>query len=882
MPPSRIEPRPRRIAPLGRRLLLLVGAAIVPVALMSGFALHALWTQQKVQIRQSTVDLARALATSLDTELRLTVSALQTMALSPLLDAGDAQRLAQVRTLASQVLASRPEWRAVILARPSGEAIFATPALPGGELPTLVERDSFMEAVAQRRPTVGSLMIGPSGAAGIPVRVPVLRDGELRYILTAVVQPQAIVRLIGQQRIPDAWVVSVFDAKGERVARSRDQKRYFRSHASPSLQRLIAKMGSDAEIVGATTTLEGQDVYTAVSRLGVAPWTVALGEPTEIAGKALRDSGLAYGGGIAFSLGLGLLAAWLIARGIVGPIGRLRRSADALGRGEPLEEAASDVAEIEAVSKALADAARAGRLHEAERQRLLDAERDARAAAEASERRMHLLAGASALLSRSLEEETTLAAIASVIVPDVADVCRIDLLDAAGRLQRKLTHHSDPRRAEEIARFVARSTSSADTVGSFPWVIATGRSHLGNFDSPESVTATDPVFQEFIRTVGLCAICVVPLVARGRTIGVIAAIQAESHRSFDAEDAALVAELAQRAALALDNGRLYAESESARRHAEAASLAKDEFLAMLGHELRNPLAPIAASLELMDRRPAADAARERRIIGRQVAHLSRLVDDLLDVSRIASGKVELHRERIDLRDVVMRAVEQTQPVMRARASAPGLSLPDRPVEVSGDPLRLIQVVCNLLVNAAKYSPPDRPIRVEVESDVGTARLVVVDEGVGISAELLPRVFDRFVQGAQPLQRAQGGLGLGLAIARNLVDLHGGRIVAESGGAGRGSRFTVTLPLLAGHGSQMAPAAPATAPPHQPARVLIVDDNDDAAQSLAMLLGFEGHDVRVASDAEQGLAMLGDFDAQIAILDIGLPRMDGHALARALR
>src|SRR6185437_2723296 len=287
MPPSRIEPRPRRIAPLGRRLLLLVGAAIVPVALMSGFALHALWTQQKVQIRQSTVDLARALATSLDTELRLTVSALQTMALSPLLDAGDAQRLAQVRTLASQVLASRPEWRAVILARPSGEAIFATPALPGGELPTLVERDSFMEAVAQRRPTVGSLMIGPSGAAGIPVRVPVLRDGELRYILTAVVQPQAIVRLIGQQRIPDAWVVSVFDAKGERVARSRDQKRYFRSHASPSLQRLIAKMGSDAEIVGATTTLEGQDVYTAVSRLGVAPWTVALGEPTEIAGKAL-------------------------------------------------------------------------------------------------------------------------------------------------------------------------------------------------------------------------------------------------------------------------------------------------------------------------------------------------------------------------------------------------------------------------------------------------------------------------------------------------------------------------------------------------------------------------------------------------------------------
>jgi signal transduction histidine kinase/ActR/RegA family two-component response regulator len=885
MPRDHADERRVRAVPLQRRLLLLAVVAILPLALMSGVALRALWLQQRQQLERSTLDLTRALATAVDTELRLTISALQALALTEPLDDPDGAELVAAHRLASDVLASRPEWLAILLARPSGELVFNTGESLGGSAPPVSEPDSFSEAVRTRAPVVGSLARGPRGNAGVPVRVPVERNGELRYILTAVVRPEAILHVIEEQRVPDAWVVSVFDSNNVRVARSREHEKYLGTHSSPPLQALAAKMSDAVEAVGPTSTLEGQDVYSALSRIKVARWTVALGEPTAIASKALLDSEIAYGGGILFSLGLGSFAAWLVSRRIVRPIARLRDSALALGRGETVEGARADVVELEAVSDALVDAAASRAGNEAERQRLLDAEREARAIAEEAQGRLERLASASALLSRSLEEETTLAAIASVIVPDVADVCRIDLLDNDGVLQRKLTHHSDPRRAMAIAQYVGKGVASAETVGSFPWAIATGRSHLENFDSPDAVGGQDATFRGFAQVVDMRGVCVVPLVARGRTIGAMAAIQAESGRRFGAEDGALVGELAQRAALALDNVRLFGESEAARRQAEIANRAKDEFLAMLGHELRNPLAPITTSLELMARLPGNPAAFERSVIARQLAHLSRMVDDLLDVSRIATGKVELRDERVDLRDVVARAIEQTQPALQRRERPPEVTMPDSPVCVRGDPLRLTQVVCNLLINAAKFSRGDQRIGIGLSRTAGSVQLVVSDEGVGIEAELLSRVFDRFVQGGQALQRAGGGLGLGLAIARNLVHLHGGTIRAESEGPGRGSRFIVTLPEMSAQ-AEAAKATPSSVSPvRRPARILVVDDNDDAAQALAALLEVEGHEVRSAASAasaEEAIGVLDQFVPQAAILDIGLPGMNGYELAGVLR
>jgi signal transduction histidine kinase/ActR/RegA family two-component response regulator len=871
-----------RAAPLRHRLLLLAAVAILPLALMSGIALQALLDQQRRQTEQSALDLARALATAVDTELRLTVSALQSLALTePLGSAGEVD-LANAHESARRVLAARPEWRAILLATPAGVTLFSTGAPFGAPMPPIAEPESLAEVVRTGLPAVGPLSRGVRGNDGIPVRVPVVRDGKLRYVLSAIVRPDAILRVVNQQRVPDDWIVSVFDSHHARVARSRDHERFVGTPPSPTLQRLLGTMGSRSEAIGTTLTLEGIEVESALARVPSSNWVVALGVPSSVAGSAQRDSALAYGGGILLSLGLGSIAAWLLSGSIAAPIARLREAASALGRGEPVQAAHADLIEIEAVSNALVAASALRREGEAEREQLLDAERQARAAAERAQARLQQLVSAGALLSRSLEEETTLAAIASVIVPGIADICRIDLLDRDGHLQRKLTHHVDPAQGAAMLRFVGQSVSRAETPGSFSWAIATGRTFLADLDAELDANA-DPTFAAFVREFGIGSACVVPLVARGRTIGAMAALQAGSKRRLGPEDGALIGELAQRAALALDNVRLYGESRAALREAEVANRAKDEFLAMLGHELRNPLAPIVSSLEAMALRHGSGDGRERRVIERQVAHLSRMVDDLLDVSRISAGKIELRRERVDLREVVGRALELSEPALRARDALPELTLPERPVWVSGDPVRLAQVLCNLITNAAKFSAPEQRIAIGLEATAATAFLRVSDEGVGIPASLLPHVFERFVQGEQALQRASGGLGLGLAIAKNLVELHGGTIEVASAGAGRGAVFTIALPSI-GEPEAAAKPVPAAAPPAplRRSRLLIVDDNDDAAQSLALVLGLEGHEVRTAGDAETALDLLADFVPEAAILDIGLPMMNGYELAAALR
>jgi signal transduction histidine kinase/ActR/RegA family two-component response regulator len=870
-----------KVVPLRRRLLLLAAAAILPLALMSGVALQALLQQQRLQAEQSSLDLARALATAVDTELRLTISALQSLALTDPIGSADASDLENAHRFARRVLASRPEWRAILLAAPDGTLLFHTSHALGSGQRLAAEPKSVAEVVRTGAPVVGPVIRGPGGNFGIPVRVPVMHEGQVRSVLSAVVRPEAILRVVNQQRVPEDWIVSVFDSQNVRVARSREHERYVGGPPAPTLLALMGE-GNGSEMVGSTATVEGEVVSTAVARVPSSHWTVALGVPATAQWTVLRDSALAYGGGILLSLGIGGIAAWHFSRRIASPIARLRDAALALGRGEPVASAEADLVEVEAVSDALVAAAALRKQNEAERELLLDAEREARAGAEQAQARLQRLVSAGAQLSRSLEEGTTLAAIGSAVVPGIADICRIDLLDRDGVLQRKLTRHVDPARETAMLEFVRNHVSTADSPGSFAWAVATGQTFFANLDPDHAERYADPAFRSFVRDFGLRAACVVPLVARGRTIGAMCALQAESGRRFSEADAALIGELAQRAALALDNVRLFGESRDALHEAEVANRAKDEFLAMLGHELRNPLAPIVTSLEMMARGQGA-GERERKIIERQVAHLSRMVDDLLDVSRIASGKIELRRERVDLRDVIASALELTQPVLQARSTWPEIRADEKPVWVRGDRVRLTQIVCNLLTNAAKFSAADRPIVIELHAEGDRAELAVVDQGVGIAVELLPYVFERFVQGEQALQRASGGLGLGLAIAKNLVELHGGTIAAESGGLGRGARFSITLPRLDDAVAATVPSQPipleSTA---RRGRILLVDDNDDAAQSLAIILRLEGNDVRTAHDGIEALRLIDEFVPEAAVLDIGLPIMSGYELAAALR
>jgi signal transduction histidine kinase/ActR/RegA family two-component response regulator len=386
-----------------------------------------------------------------------------------------------------------------------------------------------------------------------------------------------------------------------------------------------------------------------------------------------------------------------------------------------------------------------------------------------------------------------------------------------------------------------------------------------------------------------------PLKARGRMLGVVTLVLAESERRFTSEDLSLAQELAHRAALAIDNARLYQELRDADRR-------KDEFLAMLAHELRNPLAPMRTAAEVMRLRgfENPELVWARDLMERQTGTLARLVDDLLDVSRITRGKIQLRKERLELSAFVRRMGEAYGPSVRERRHELEVRLPDRPVWVDADPMRLEQVVGNLLNNAAKYTEPGGTITLTLETvprEPGHRRggakaapeavIRVRDTGIGIAPELLSRVFELFTQADRTLDRAQGGLGIGLTLVRTLTEMHGGQVEAASAGPGQGSEFRIRLPAVD------QPARPSReearpAPPPERAdvsareRVLVVDDNEDAAETLAELLELWGYQAIIAHDGETGLQVARRFAPEIAILDIGLPRMDGYELARRLR
>jgi PAS domain S-box-containing protein len=314
---------------------------------------------------------------------------------------------------------------------------------------------------------------------------------------------------------------------------------------------------------------------------------------------------------------------------------------------------------------------------------------------------------------------------------------------------------------------------------------------------------------------------------------------------------------------------------------------KDEFLATLAHELRNPLAPLRTALQLLQvpGAGAAVAGRAREIMGRQVEQMVRLVDDLLDVSRIMQGKIELRRERVELAAVVARGVEMARPVIDAHRHELTVSLPPEPVWLEADVIRLAQVVSNLLTNAAKYTEDGGHIWLNAGREGTGVAVRVRDTGVGIEPAVLPQLFGLFVQADRTLGRSQGGMGVGLALVRRLVEMHGGSVEASSDGPGRGSEFVMHLPTSArSRQGDASGSAGAEAPPDPASRlcILVVDDNRDAADSLALVLRLEGHDVRVTYDGQTALEVAQGHPPDLALVDLGMPGMDGYELCRRLR
>jgi signal transduction histidine kinase/CheY-like chemotaxis protein len=327
------------------------------------------------------------------------------------------------------------------------------------------------------------------------------------------------------------------------------------------------------------------------------------------------------------------------------------------------------------------------------------------------------------------------------------------------------------------------------------------------------------------------------------------------------------------------------ERKQAEQTLHEASRTKDEFLATLAHELRNPLAPIRTGLEILkkDAGNGAPSQRARGIIERQLVHMIRLIDDLLDISRITSGKIHLEKKPMALRTVIESAVETSRPGVEAGRHQLDIDLPAEEIQVDADFTRLAQAVANLLNNAAKYTPAGGHILLQVRRDGDDAVIRVQDNGVGIPPEMLERVFQLFAQVGRTIDRSQGGLGIGLSLVRSLVELHGGSVTADSAGAGQGSTFTIRVPCLAPvQGVAVAPVATAAPLAREGLRVLLADDNVDAADTMSAVLEMSGHAVRTVYSGQEALDLAAAFAPDVMLLDIGMPGMSGYELAQRLR
>ena len=465
-------------------------------------------------------------------------------------------------------------------------------------------------------------------------------------------------------------------------------------------------------------------------------------------------------------------------------------------------------------------------------------------AAPAAEERVLVLAPTPRDAARTLDVLAS-AAVAAVACPDLDALCRGMTAGAAAAVLTEEAVLAD--RAGALAAAVRGQPPWSD----LPLVVLTG----GGTDSAAAAVA--------LETLGNVTLLDRPVRVATLVSAVRAALRSR-RKQYEVRDH--LAERA-RAAAAL----------------EAAARQKDEFLATLAHELRNPLAPIRNALEIIRMVGGSPPVeRNRALIERQVDQLVRLVEDLLDVSRVVRGKITLRRERVDLAAVAAQAVETAQPLIDTQGHALVVALPAEPVPVDADPLRLVQVVSNLLTNAAKYMERGGHIRLAVGDEGGAAVVRVRDSGIGIAPELLPYVFDLFVQADHSAARSQGGLGIGLTLVKSLVEMHGGEVEARSEGLGRGSEFLFSLPW---QGSAPSPAAveprPVT-PSNQPLRVLVVEDSADAAETLKDLLEISGHEAVVARTGRAGVEAARAWRPDVVLCDLGLPEMDGFQVAAALR
>jgi PAS domain S-box-containing protein len=495
-----------------------------------------------------------------------------------------------------------------------------------------------------------------------------------------------------------------------------------------------------------------------------------------------------------------------------------------------------------------------------------------------AERTTRFLADASAALAELTDYESTLQKVASLAVPSFADWCGVDMQEADGSLRGLAVAATDPAKVQVGRR---HPLSSSESYGVMK-VLRTGQPDWVA-EIPDSLPmelARDEEHLRVLRELRLKSYICVPLKSRTKMLGTLTFVTTESVRIYNIDDLRAAEDLAARAVISIENASLLATlKESDRR--------KDEFLAMLAHELRNPLAPIRNAVQILRLKgpflPELQWARD--VIDRQVQQMTRLVDDLLDVSRITRGKIELRKERIGLATVVKSAVETSRPLIEKQGHELTVVIPPEPIHLEADLARLSQVLSNLLDNAAKYTDRGGRIWLTAERQNDQVLIRVKDTGIGIPPEMLPRIFEMFTQVDPSLERSQSGLGIGLMLVQRLVEMHGGTVEAHSAGPGMGSEFVLSFPVVAEvkeRARQEGIGYGQTATIPSKCRILVVDDNEDSADSVAVLLRTMGNEVHAAHDGLEAVGAAAALQPDVVLMDIGLPKLSGFEAARRIR
>lgn len=819
---------------LRSHLVVLVLTLLVPMVVFATITIATIGLQQRAAVRQGTLETTRALMSAVDQNLDSTIATIAALATLRSLDRAD---LREFYADARRALASQPQWLTIALYEPDGQQLLNLLRPLGSKLPAVAERRSFDLVLTSRRPAIGDVVKSPlSDTHVFAVRTPVLRNGAVVYVLTAVVKPGSLVEVLARQRLPTDSVATIFDHSKQIVARTKNLEQFLGRPVSAEFAVLLDAEGTEGWAV--TTTLEGVPVHTAFNRSRVNSWGVGLGIPrAEVEAPLQRWLITTIGGGLAF-IAVALLLAVVVSRRITGPILALSSAARAFGEGgEVPAQPSGGVTEIRDMHQVFMEAAGLVQRRAAEAARAEEAARRLAAIVESSD---------DAIVGKTLDGTIT------SWNPAAARMYGYTQAEAIG--QSILLIVPPDRRQEEAE--VLRRLSRGETLDHFETVRV--RKDGRRLD----VSLTVSLIRD----------------GTGRIVGV-----SKIARDITAQKRAQA-----------ERATLLERERAARLEAEAANRAKDEFLAVLSHELRTPLNAVYGWAQMLRSESMSEEQKARALetIARNANAQLQLIDDLLDVSRVVSGKMRLNVRPVELRTVVEAALDSVRPAAAAKDIRLQSVLDPRAGPITGDPDRLQQVVWNLLMNAVKFTPRGGRVQVHLQRVNSHVEVVVSDTGEGIPPDVLPFVFDRFRQADSSSTRAHSGLGLGLALVKHLVELHGGSVAAQSPGPGQGATFIMKLPvtiaeIASGPERRLHPTALSADP--VPAsgrldgvRVLVVDDDRDALDLSSMILTRAGAEVRLCRSAAEALDALGVWRPDVLVSDIEMPIEDGYSLIRKVR